>query len=63
MASSSKRPRTATNPSIAYRQFHRFSQLYEVFVRFFSFEILQERFVKWSDFSNYEVSNLFESTG
>ena len=62
-ATTSKRQRSTMNPDTAYLQFHNYPDLAKVFVRFSSQYVHQERFVKFQDFSNYPIENLFKSTG
>ena len=65
MASSSKSkcPRSSVNPTNAHLQFLNSPNNAKIFERISSYLILQDRFVKFQDFSDYELSNLLESTG
>jgi hypothetical protein len=62
-SSKSKRPRSSVNPSNAHLQFLNSPDNAKFFERISSYPILQDRFVKFQDFSDYELSNLIESTG
>ena len=58
-----KKSRTTLNPDTAYLQFLRNPDLAHIFVKFSSQDVHQERFVKFQDYSNYDISNLFETAG
>jgi len=52
-----KRPRTTLNPSTMHLQYLLSPQLAPNFEPFSSYEILQERFIKFKDFPNYEIDS------
>lgn len=58
-----KRQRSNVNPDTAYLQFLKHPRLSQNFIRYSSKDCHQERFIRFQDFSNYDLSNLFESTG
>ena len=62
-SSSSKRQRSSVNPTNAHLQYLISPNNAKKIERLSSYHILQDRFVKFQDFSEYELSNLLESTG